>query len=82
MSLCNAQSFTQSAAEVSLLGPGGKPKPEQKQQAGKKEKAQKPQELYGEFVRMKNALDAANGVGGIKVRPQPDELSLYSSTIG
>lgn len=28
---------------------------------------QKPEELYGEFVRMRDALDAANGCGGIKV---------------
>jgi hypothetical protein len=54
-----------------LLGPGGKPKADQKVQAGKKDKSHKPQELYGEFVRMRNALDAANGVGGVKVKSQP-----------
>ena len=63
--------FSQSAAELSLLGPDGKPKADQKVQAGKKDKSHKPQELYGEFVRMRNALDAANGVGGVKVKSQP-----------
>jgi len=56
-----------------LLGPDGKPKADQKVQAGKKDKSHKPQELYGEFVRMRNALDAANGVGGVKVKSQSDE---------
>ena len=34
----------------------------------KHNKAVKPDDLYGEFVRMRDALDAANGVGGVKVR--------------